>query len=247
MKKILILLLIVFPVASFAWFNIPSVGSTKTATPGIKNFGSYRAFSDGTYPSNCQGYKTNGINPYVGDTGDGIYRVNISGVGRDVYCLMTYDSNGWARILNLGENGIAGKEVTTSTGSYQDNYVVASYALSSTTSFILKSTIAASSACLSVFPLGTNIYLVTGASLTARDSNFFQMRKGAHLTGDEIVINTTLPLTSLARKASSTAKKATVSSSTGVSRGNNAGGEYDYFYVAEAACNALDRVEVYIR
>lgn len=247
MKKILFFLFIFLPISASAWFNIPSVRNSEVIIPGIKNFGSYRAFADGTYPANCQGYKTNGTNPYAGDTGDGIYRVNISGVGRDVYCLMTYDSNGWARVLNLGENGIAGKEVTTSTGSYQDNYIVASYVLSSTTSFILKSTIAASSACLSVFPLGTNIYLVTGVTIISRTSTFLQMRKGAHLTGDEIAINTALPLTSLARKASSTAKKATVSSSTGVSRGNNAGGAYDYFYTAEAACNALDRVEVYIR
>lgn len=61
--------------------------------PTIQNFGSYYAFSDGTYASSALEYKK-----YDPNCVDGVYRVDIPTVGlRDIYCLMgnAYDGGGW--------------------------------------------------------------------------------------------------------------------------------------------------------
>ncbi len=64
----------------------------------VHNFGTYRAWKDGTYAISCDAYLTSSDkHQYVGDTGNGVYRIQpISfGVPFDVYCDMTNDSGGW--------------------------------------------------------------------------------------------------------------------------------------------------------
>lgn len=71
----------------------------KPSNINIVNYGSYRGWSNGTYPSTCDAYK----NPvsgysYSGATGDGIYRITLNGSPVDVYCLMSYNSYGWVML-----------------------------------------------------------------------------------------------------------------------------------------------------
>lgn len=70
----------------------------KSSSVGLSNFGSYRGFTDGTYATTCNNYRNpTGSYTYSGATGDGVYRIKISATTYDVYCLMTYDTNGWIR------------------------------------------------------------------------------------------------------------------------------------------------------
>lgn len=65
----------------------------------VHNFGTYRAWRDGSYAISCNEY----LNPiddkkkYMNDTGSGVYRILPISFGTpfDVYCDMTNDSGGW--------------------------------------------------------------------------------------------------------------------------------------------------------
>jgi len=66
----------------------------------VKNYGSYRSWSDGTYAASCQAYLSAGAPySYAGATGDGVYRVNIGGTPTDVYCNQTTNGGGWTLLI----------------------------------------------------------------------------------------------------------------------------------------------------
>ena len=68
------------------------------SVPWIKNFGTYRAWLDGTYAISCNGYKNSGTEKkYAGAIGNGVYRIQPISFGApfDVYCDMTNDAGGW--------------------------------------------------------------------------------------------------------------------------------------------------------
>lgn len=71
---------------------------------GIKNFGTYRSYNDGTFAKSCLLYKgNNSPYQYIGDTGDGIYRIKPdSSTPFDVYCDMT--NGGYTEIFDLNRN-----------------------------------------------------------------------------------------------------------------------------------------------
>lgn len=66
----------------------------------IKNFGAYRAWSDGTYAKSALEYiNGDATHSYSGDTGDGIYRIQATdGTLVDIYCDMTNNGGGWMRL-----------------------------------------------------------------------------------------------------------------------------------------------------
>lgn len=84
----------------------------------IKNFGTYRAWSDGTYGASCQGYKAPAAGfTYGGDTGDGVYKIQPAGQAspQEVYCDMT--NGGWTLVM-LGTDNIGVAGWYAATGSY---------------------------------------------------------------------------------------------------------------------------------
>lgn len=69
----------------------------------IKNFGSYRAWADGTMATSCQGYATgDATHDYAGDTGNGVYRISVSGSPKDVYCDIS--GGGWTLVMTGAQN-----------------------------------------------------------------------------------------------------------------------------------------------
>lgn len=63
---------------------------------GLQDFGSYRAWADGSLAASCQAYRMGEEGyAYQGATGSGAYRVLLGGVATDVYCDMTTDGGGW--------------------------------------------------------------------------------------------------------------------------------------------------------
>jgi len=71
----------------------------------LSNFGTYRAWSNGTYARTCDQYR-NPVGPYSysGAVGDGIYRIKPASTTHDVYCLMSYNNIGWTRISAMYSN-----------------------------------------------------------------------------------------------------------------------------------------------
>ncbi|MGB7399038.1 fibrinogen-like YCDxxxxGGGW domain-containing protein [Castellaniella sp.] len=61
----------------------------------------YRAWADGTIAASCEAYirPKDPIHQYVGATGDGVYRILLSGRPMDVYCDQTIDSGGWVLLM----------------------------------------------------------------------------------------------------------------------------------------------------
>lgn len=84
----------------------------------IKNFGTYRAWSDGNYATSCLGYATPGAgHAYTGDVGNGVYKIQPAGQAspQAVYCDMT--SGGWT-LLMLGSDNIGLAGWYAATGNY---------------------------------------------------------------------------------------------------------------------------------
>lgn len=91
-------------------------------TAGVKNFGSYRAWGDGSFGSSCLSY----INPsepryhyYNGATGTGVYRIKVAGVISDVTCDMTTHGGGYQQVATLDPTKVlSGKQFIVSTSEY---------------------------------------------------------------------------------------------------------------------------------
>lgn len=68
----------------------------------IKNFGTYRAWDDGTYAKSAWDYRhPQGYYSYSGDTGSGTYRIQLDdGTLVDVYCDMSTDGGGWMMVVS---------------------------------------------------------------------------------------------------------------------------------------------------
>lgn len=92
--KIISLLVISFTV--FARVQTP-FAIVKDNRIGVKNFGTYSAWGDGTYSTTCDGYR-NAPTGKIGSTVNGIYRITLNSVNTDVYCLMNRNSYGYVLI-----------------------------------------------------------------------------------------------------------------------------------------------------
>lgn len=91
----------------------------------IVNFGSYRAWSDGSYATSCNAYKNSGsaFRLYSGSTGSGIYKIKPSSTVYDVYCNMTSATEGLTRIFYF--NIATGTHAINSTYDATGNYYAA--------------------------------------------------------------------------------------------------------------------------
>jgi hypothetical protein len=70
----------------------------------VKNMGSYRSWSDGTYAASCQAYLApSAPYSYTGATGDGVYRISVGGATMDVYCNQTTNGGGWALLMKQAQ------------------------------------------------------------------------------------------------------------------------------------------------
>lgn len=77
--QLLIIMIVIPTLLSFSWrFNILKAGKI-----AIKNFGTYSSYSDGTYAKSCDEYRnpTNNKYAYIGAIGDGVYKLNVPGIG----------------------------------------------------------------------------------------------------------------------------------------------------------------------
>lgn len=78
----------------------PSSDNKSCVLRHIKNFGSYRGYSDGTVASNCNEYKNGGY--YTGDTGNGVYQ----GPSGQFTCDMTTSSYGYQQVFTLSNTNL---------------------------------------------------------------------------------------------------------------------------------------------
>jgi hypothetical protein len=79
---------------------------TKKAT-NITNYGTYRAWSDGTFAATCEDYRnpTSSKFAYAGSTGDGIYRITLTnGSTVNAYCLMSQNNHGYVMLAGVPSN-----------------------------------------------------------------------------------------------------------------------------------------------
>lgn len=70
----------------------------------VSDYGTYRAWSNGTYASSCNAYLTaSGSAEYSGATGSGVYRITVGGSTFDVDCDMTSSGGGWTKVVQQYE------------------------------------------------------------------------------------------------------------------------------------------------
>lgn len=122
LKKIGSLFLLMFPI--FAMAQIVPIGMFKNKVSGdveILDFGTFRAFADGTYARSCKEYRnpTKAKYKYQGATGDGVYRIDPDGYASgslaayDVTCLMSYGDGGWTLVATGRYNQASSATATT--------------------------------------------------------------------------------------------------------------------------------------
>ncbi|MDN8078513.1 putative Ig domain-containing protein [Burkholderia multivorans] len=126
---------------------------TMSVTANIKDNGGYRSWSDGTYATSCQAY-LNPTAPYVysGATGDGVYRVNMSGTPTDVYCNQTLNGGGWTLVMKQAAgdgatlqgdtaywtNGTTLNDTAAGQNTNDGNFVSAAFSRMSATQYMLQ-------------------------------------------------------------------------------------------------------------
>jgi len=119
----------------------------------VKDNGSYRSWSDGTYAASCVAYLSPSA-PYVysGATGDGVYRVNMSGTPTDVYCNQTTNGGGWTLLVKQAAgdgvtlqgdttywtNGTTLNDTNANQNRNNGNFVSAAFARMSATQYMLQ-------------------------------------------------------------------------------------------------------------
>lgn len=70
----------------------------------VADYGTYRAWSDGSYATSCNAYRTaTGSALYAGATGSGTYRLSVGGNTLDAYCDMVSAGGGWTRVVRQYE------------------------------------------------------------------------------------------------------------------------------------------------
>jgi hypothetical protein len=74
------------------------------AGPGIVLTDGVRTWADGSLAASCLAYLEG---DYTGDTGDGLYRIEIGGDPVDVHCDMTTDGGGWTRVVGIDAETLA--------------------------------------------------------------------------------------------------------------------------------------------
>lgn len=88
--------------------TVGSQASYSFAVPGvaITEQGGYRAWADGAFAPSCEAYirSADPQHPYVGATGDGVYRIAPAGTPMDVFCDQTTDAGGWILLMKQAAN-----------------------------------------------------------------------------------------------------------------------------------------------
>lgn len=89
---------------------------------GVSSAFGTRRWADGTLATSCDGYRRpTGIYGYLGDTGDGVYRIQPpSASPMDVWCEMDADGGGWTLVL-------ASANLAHLSGHYNDFWYTSAY------------------------------------------------------------------------------------------------------------------------